>query len=105
MEKIHNHVPTGPVAITKRKDGMGNVKEWTHFEGQNEFSLRAPDDEKAWVGVYHYIEKIAKEMYYFGFEMNGNNGDKEIVNRFINQSERFSFGQAYSKAKTILYLR
>ena len=101
MEKVHNYIPTGPVAILKRKDGVGNVKEWTYFEGKNEFSLRAPDDEKAWVGVYHYIEKITKEMYYFGFQMTGDDGDKEIVNRFINQSsnERFSFGQTYSKAE------
>jgi len=51
------------------------------------------------VGLYHYIEKVIEETYYFGFQMKGEDGDKDIVNRFISMrsEEKFSFGQTFSK--------
>lgn len=58
--ELNEQFPTGPIVITKRKDGHGQNKNWTHFEGKNDFGLRAPDDEKAWVGVYHYLVKVSK---------------------------------------------
>ena len=101
---MRNHLPTGPIVVAKRKDGLGQVKDWTHFEGKNDFGLRAPDDEKAWVGVYHYVEKITKEIFYFGFQMTGADADKEVVGRFISQDgeDKFAFGQAYSKVESNL---
>jgi len=99
VERISGDLLTGPIYIGERKDGFGQKKPWTHFEGKNDFGLRAPDDEKSWVGVYHYIEKVIEETYYFGFQMKGEDGDKDIVNRFINMrsEEKFSFGQTFSK--------
>jgi len=98
VERVHHGYPTGPIVITKRKDGFGQIKNWTHFEGKNAFGLRAPDDEKAWVGVYHYLEKITNEMFYFGFQMTGPGADGDAVERFINRrGDKFTFGQAYSK--------
>jgi len=53
------------------------------------------------VGLYHYIEKVIEETYYFGFQMKGDDGDKDIVTKFINMSseKKFSFGQTYSKVE------
>ena len=101
IERIQDDLLTGPIFIGERKDGFGQKKPWTHFEGKNDFPLRAPDDEKAWVGVYHYLEKVIEETYYFGFQMKGDDGDKEIVNKFINlrSDEKFSFGQTYHKVE------
>ena len=98
VERISGDLLTGPIIITPRKRS-GNNKEWTYFEGTNDFALKAPDDEKTWVGLYHYIEKVIEEMYYFGFQMKGDDGDKDIVTKFINMrsEEKFSFGQTYSK--------
>ena len=97
MERVNGMFPSGPIVIRNRmKVGTG---EWTCFEGQNNFGLRAPDDQKSWVGVYHYIEKFVEETFYFGFQMTGANADKEVVGRFLDQDseDRFAFGQAYSK--------
>ena len=71
------------------------------LQGTNDFALKAPDDEKTWMGLYHYIEKVVEETYYFGFQMKGEDGDKDIVNRFISMrsEEKFSFGQTYSKVE------
>ena len=104
MERISDDLLTGPIYIGERKDAFGQKKPWTHFLGKNDFGLRAPDDEKSWVGVYHYIEKVIEETYYFGFQMKGEDGDKDIVNRFINMrsEEKFSFGQTYSKVENNL---
>jgi len=108
VERVNDQYPTGPIVIAKRKDGFGQVKNWTHFEGKNDFSLCAPDDEKAWVGVYHYLEKITKEMFFFGFQMTGSNADKDAVERFINRrghdhaDKLFTFGQVYSKIENDL---
>jgi len=98
VESVNNDLLTGPIIITTRKR-FGSNKEWIYFEGTNDFGLRAPDDEKTWVGVYHYIEKVIEETYYFGFQMKGEDGDKDIVNRFIRMrsEEKFSFGQTYIK--------
>jgi len=102
VERISDVLLTGPIYIGERKDAFGQKKPWTHFLGKNDFGLRAPDDEKSWVGVFHYIEKVIEETYYFGFQMkgkDGEDGDKDVVNRFINTSseEKFSFGQTFSK--------
>lgn len=99
MEKINDIIPTGPIIIEKRTDGNGQTKDWTHFGGTNDFGLRAPDDEKAWVGVYHYAEKMLKETFYFGHQMTGNDADKEVVGRFINEgrNNKFAFGRTYEK--------
>ena len=99
VESVSNDTLTGPIYIGERKDGFGQKKKWTHFEGKNDFGLRAPDDEKTWVGVYHHLEKVIKETYYFGFQMKGEDGDKDIVTKFINMrsEKKFSFGQTYSK--------
>lgn len=99
MEKIHDMIPTGPIIIEKRTEGNGQTRDWTHFGGTNDFGLRAPDDEKAWVGVYHYAEKILKEMFYFGHQMTGNDADKEVVGRFIHEgrTNKFAFGRTYEK--------
>jgi len=100
VESVNNDLLTGPIIITTRKR-FGSNKEWTYFEGTNNFGLKAPDDEKSWVGVYHYIEKIIEETYYFGFQMKGEDGDKDIVTKFINMrsEDKFSFGQTYSKVE------
>ena len=99
MERIRDTIPTGPIVIEKRTEGNGQTRSWTHFGGTNDFSLRAPDDEKAWVGVYHYVEKILRETFYFGFQTTGAVADKEVVGRFINQgrSNKFVFGRTYAK--------
>lgn len=101
VERVSHLYPTGPIATDKRKDGFGQMKTWTHLKGKNEFSLRAPDDDKAWVGVYHYLEKITKEAFYFGFQTGTN--AQGVVGRFINQNiDKFTFGQAYRKTETDL---
>jgi len=103
VERVNASYPTGPIVVTKRKDGFGQLKNWTYFEGSNDFGLRAPDDEKAWVGVYHYLEKITKDMFYFGFQTGGQAADAEAVERFLNgNGEKFTFGQAYSKTENDL---
>ena len=104
MERIRDAIPTGPIVIEKRTEGNGQTRSWTHFGGTNDFSLRAPDDEKAWVGVYHYVEKILRETFYFGFQTTGAMADKEVVGRFINQgrSNKFAFGQTYAKREVDL---
>ena len=102
MERVRDQLPTGPIVVGMRKDGLGQVKSWTYFEGKNDYGLRAPDDEKSWVGVLHYIEQITKEIFYFGFH--GADADKEGVGRFLNQDseDKFAFGQAYSKVESNL---
>jgi hypothetical protein len=104
VERIRDAIPTGPIVIEKRTEGNGQTRSWTHFGGTNDFSLRAPDDEKAWVGVYHYVEKILRETFYFGFQTTGAMADKEVVGRFINQgrSNKFAFGQTYAKREVDL---
>jgi hypothetical protein len=99
VERIRDAIPTGPIVIGKRTDGSGRTRSWTHFGGTNDFSLRAPNDEKAWVGVYHYVEKILRETFYFGFQTTGMVADKEVVGRFIHQgrNNKFAFGRAYAK--------
>lgn len=102
VERVNDLYPTGPIDIAKRKDGLGQVKSWTHFEGKNDFSLRAPDDEKAWVGVYHYLEKITQEMFYFRFQTTGTDADQDAAERFINRlgrdddANKFVFGRIYN---------
>jgi len=104
VERVNNEYPTGPIATTKRKNESGRMIDTPYFEGRNDFGLRAPDDEKAWVGVYHYLEKVTQEMFYFGFQMKGPGADSEVVGRFLNQSRntKFAFGQAYSKVENNL---
>ena len=101
VERVNRQFPSGPIVIRKRMQvGTG---EWTCFEGQNNFGLRAPDDQKTWVGVYHHIEKFIEETFYFGFQMTGANADKEIVGRFLDQDseDRFAFGQAHTARLTM----
>ncbi len=53
----------GPIGIGKRTDGSSRTRSWMHFGGTNNFSLRAPVDKKAWVSIYHYVEKILRKTF------------------------------------------
>ena len=99
VKRVSDIIPTGPIVIEKRTESLsgGNnnninnnnagqiVRSWTHLEGTNDYAVRAPDDEKAWVGVYHYVEKIIRDMFYFNFQLIGEARDPEVVGRFIQQ--------------------
>ena len=95
VQRAHAEFPSGPIAITKRKAEPGQLETWLHFEGAHDFHLRAPDDDKAWVGVYTYMEKIAKSMFYFGFQ----HEDAGVVERFIHQRDKFAFGPTLRKVE------
>jgi hypothetical protein len=135
VKRVSDLIPTGPIVIEKRTEslssGGGNnnnnnnnnagqiVRSWTHLVGTNDYAVRAPDDEKTWVGVYHYVEKIIREMFYFNFQLTGEARDTEVVGRFIQQGggcvvrssgigeedigttttmiHKFTFGQTYLK--------
>lgn len=114
--RIRDYIPTGPIVIEKRiEQGNRQIRNWTHFLGTNNFSLRAPDDERAWVGVYHYVETIVRDMFYFGFQMMGENADAEVVGRFIHEqggrsdnrgrddnTNTFTLGRTYVKRENDL---
>ncbi|KAL7439493.1 hypothetical protein ACHAXH_004351, partial [Discostella pseudostelligera] len=95
---INDFIPTGPIIFETTSCSKGISKEVMRLGGSNSFGLRAPDDEKAWVGVYHYVEKLVKEMFYFTFQMEGIDADREAVGRYITESrdEKFTFGQIYN---------
>ncbi len=99
VERICGTIPTGPIVIGKRTDGSSRTRSWMHFGGTNNFSLRVPINKKAWVGIYHYMEKILRKTFYFGFQTNKMAVDKEVVGWFINQgrNNKFVFRQAYAK--------
>ncbi len=93
---VNDIIPTGPI-VFESKVLSGKSQVVMRLEGSNSFGLRAPDDEKSWVGLYHYLEKLIKEMFYFSFQVEGTDAKQDIVGRFINQShdEKFSVGKTY----------
>lgn len=100
MNKVVNYndiIPTGPIVFESKALSNGKTQEIMRLEGSNSFGLRAPDDERAWVGLYHYLEKLTEEMFYFSFQMEGRAAGKDVVGRFINQSrdEKFTIGTIY----------
>jgi hypothetical protein len=63
VKRICGTIPMGPIGIGKRTDGSSRTRSWMHFGGTNNFSLRAPVDKKAWVSIYHYVEKILRKTF------------------------------------------
>lgn len=100
MNKVMNFndiIPTGPIVFESKALSNGKTQEVMRLEGSNSFGLRAPDDERAWVGLYHYLEKLTKEIFHFSFQMEGREAGEDVVGRFINQSrdEKFMIGKTY----------
>lgn len=64
-----------------------------NLEGSNKYGLSAPDDEKSWVGVYHYVEKVTMELYLFS--------SQSSTERFINQNsdEKITFEKTYAQSE------
>ncbi|KAL9189808.1 hypothetical protein ACHAXT_009483 [Thalassiosira profunda] len=97
-QRASHLVPPGPITVATRNNTQGQKVDWTRLDGSNDHNLSAPEDVKAWVGAYHYLQKIAKEMYYF-------TGSNLAVERFINSEEEgFEFGQTYLKVENNLAL-
>jgi hypothetical protein len=89
MKKIMNvsdTIPTGPIVFESKDFTLAKSIVVMRLGGSNSFGLRAPDDEKSWVGLYYYLEKLIKEMFYFSFLMKGTEADTDVVGRFIYQS-------------------
>lgn len=50
----------------------------------------------AQVGLYHFVQKVTRDVFYFDFQMSGPGGDGTAVERFLQRgSPRFAFGRAY----------
>lgn len=101
VEEIQHEFPTGPLVVASRKNPFGeknDVLPWIHCEGTNDFNVRAPEDGKVWVGILQYLEQIAKEAFYFGFQTDREGGDEDAVSRFLQQREdKFKFSHVYIK--------
>jgi hypothetical protein len=113
VEQAADQYPSGPICVSQKKcyvrnehaeadptpntsiDPRTEMKPWIYAKNEHDFELRAPDDAKTWVGLYHYLTKMTAEDYYFGFQ-----NDSGAVYRFMKQSadEKFSFsGTVYVK--------
>jgi len=98
VEAFHHEFPTGPLVVGTRKSPFGgHERRWIRCEGTNDFNIRAPEDGKVWVGILHYLEYIAKEAFYLGFQTDGENGDEDAVCRFMKRQDKFQFSQVYIK--------
>lgn len=98
VEDCHHEFPTGPLVVGKRKSPHScNENLWIRCEGTNDFNIRAPEDGKFWVGILRHLESIAKEAFYFGFETDGPDNDKDAVSRFMQRQDKFQFAQVYIK--------
>lgn len=118
VEEVADQFPTGPICVSSRKcfvrdnhdtasqgqmaDPRTEIRPWIYTSNENDFALRAPDDSKTWTGIYHYMEKMTAENYYFGFESAHDSG---AVCRFLAQpmEEKFTFDPiVYSKVGQVL---
>ncbi|KAL7520702.1 hypothetical protein ACHAWX_005410 [Stephanocyclus meneghinianus] len=103
VEKVSDQYPTGPICVSSRKclviervenpylnspryDQRSEIRPWIYTTNKHEFGLRAPDDSKTWVGIYHYLEKMTARDFYFDFQ-----NDDGAVCRFIKQEPREKF--------------
>eukprot|EP00804_Cyclotella_cryptica_P009766 CCRYP_013219-RA/>CCRYP_013219-RA protein AED:0.04 eAED:0.04 QI:203/1/1/1/1/1/2/669/651 len=103
VEKVADQYPTGPICISSKKcfvtepvesiylnaprfDHRSEVRPWIYTTSKHEFGLRAPDDSRTWVGVYHYLEKMTAHDFYFDFQ-----NDDGAVCRFIRQDPKEKF--------------
>mmetsp|Transcript_17282 Transcript_17282/g.28276 ORF Transcript_17282/g.28276 Transcript_17282/m.28276 type:complete len:623 (+) Transcript_17282:70-1938(+) len=95
VERFHHDFPTGPLVVGTRKSPFGSQdKQWIRCEGTNDFNVRAPEDGKVWVGILHYLECIAKEAFYLGFQIHSRETD-DVVCRFMQKQDKFQFSQVY----------
>lgn len=113
VEAAAYQFPSGPICVSSRKffmrdnehaadaqasaDPRAEIRRWVYATNENDFGLRAPDDSKTWTGIYHYMEKMTAENYYFDFQSQHDGG---AVCRFIAEpmEEKFTFGRtAYTK--------
>jgi hypothetical protein len=112
VEAAADQFPSGPICISARKyivrenepadaqvsiDPRTEARTWIYASNENNFGLRAPDDSKTWTGIYHYMEKMTAENYYFDFQSEHDGG---AVCRFIAEpmEEKFVFSRTvYSK--------
>ena len=85
VQNMNDTIPTGPIVVTKKELTKGRSKVVVNLEGSKKYGLSAPDDEKSWVGVYHYVEKVTMELYLFS--------SQSSTERFINQNsdEKITF--------------
>ena len=114
VEEAADQFPSGPICVSARKcvlrendeaadrnnilmDPRTELKQWVYASNEHDFELRAPDDSKTWTGLYHYLEKMTGENYYFDFE------DGNAVCRFIAQpmEEKFAFAQSVYSNPTL----
>ena len=88
-ERVSHAFPTGPIVETKKMKGLGK---WVLAEGDNDFGLRAPEDCKSWVGIFNYMERMTRDAFYFGFQMERDSG---VASRFLQSRNKFTFGPTY----------
>ena len=109
VEESADQFPSGPLCVSSRKcflrdnennphdgptssDPRTEIRSWVYATNEHDFGLRAPDDSNTWTGIYHYMEKMTAENYYFDFQTQIDGG---AVCRFIAQplEEKFAFAE------------
>ena len=111
VEEAADQFPSGPLCVSSRKcflrenennphdaptlsDPRTEIRSWIYATNEHDFGLRAPDDANTWTGIYHYMEKMTAENYYFDFQTQIDGG---AVCRFIAQplEEKFGFSETF----------
>eukprot|EP00581_Thalassiosira_minuscula_P012856 CAMPEP_0183717738 /NCGR_PEP_ID=MMETSP0737-20130205/11251_1 /TAXON_ID=385413 /ORGANISM="Thalassiosira miniscula, Strain CCMP1093" /LENGTH=744 /DNA_ID=CAMNT_0025947215 /DNA_START=49 /DNA_END=2283 /DNA_ORIENTATION=+ len=120
VTRCHDQLPTGPIKIINSEGSKRNNTTDTntatadrggehhhslvdiarkrmavYAEGKNAHSLRAPEDGKTWIGVLHGMERLTRDIFYFGFQVK--EGDEGAAMRYLRNKHKLSFDTVYSE--------
>lgn len=102
VERFNHQFPTGPTHIRTQSihgtlEGVPSIKKRkvVYAEGTNGISLKPPEDGKTWVGVLNQMEKLARTIFYFDYQISI--GDAGAPMRYLRNPHKLVFDRAYSK--------
>jgi hypothetical protein len=102
VERFHHQFPTGPTHIREQSihgslEGVPSIKKrkFVYAEGTNGPSLKPPEDGKTWVGVLNQMEKLARTIFYFDYQITI--GDVGSPMRYLRNPNKLVFDRAYAK--------
>lgn len=102
VERFNHQFPTGPTHIREQSihgslEGVPSIKKRkvVYAEGTNGPSLKPPEDGKTWVGVLNQMEKLARTIFYFDYQIA--TGDVGAPMRYLRNPHKLIIDRAYSK--------
>lgn len=93
VTRFNHQLPTGPTHIVTA-DKSHSRKMTVYADGKNRQSLCPPEDGKTWVGILNQMEYLTRDIFYFDFQIEKDDG---AAMRYLRRGDKLVFDRVFCK--------